>query len=137
MGIAMTRRIAPFPEEYFHEGARAISIEYAKYLGVSCTVKEGEIWTSGVNKKPDHVAHWIGEEKAIVAYLITKPFGLPGLKGLEAVRGWVVGPLRKAGCFVELMLTVARNQALVADQDGMTEMVKMEFWYFTTRFLGT
>ena len=118
----MTRRLAPFSEEYFHEGARAISVKHAKCLGVSWTANEHRMWTAGVNEKPDHVAHWIGDDKIITAYLITKPFGLPGLGGLEAVRGWVTEPLRKSGCFVELMLTAAGKKPLVSDQDGMTDM---------------
>jgi hypothetical protein len=123
----MTRKIPPFPEEYFHEGAHSICVKDAKYIRGSRATKERGIWTAGINEKPDHTAYWIGDEKVIAAYLITKPFRLPGLTGLEAVRGWVTKPLRKTGCFVELMLTAAGNQSLVADQDGMTEEAHMSW----------
>ncbi|MGZ8946910.1 MAG: hypothetical protein ACXW1W_16000 [Methylococcaceae bacterium] len=118
----MTRKLCPFPEEDLHEAARSILVNEAKLLQQSATVQEAGIWSAGVNKKADHTAYWIGEEKIVCAFLIVRPFCLPSLNGQEAVRGWAHIKLRGTGCFAELMQVASREFPLVADREGMTEM---------------
>lgn len=71
---------------------------------------------------PDARAYWIGNfTDGCVAYLIVEQFGLPGLRGQQAIRGWVANDLRGKGLFSMLMLAASAGSCLISDRDGMTE----------------
>ncbi len=67
------------------------------------------------------IGYWIGTSTECKGYLIVRPFGLPSIFGVEAIRGWVEPALRGIGVFSKLRTAAAANGVLGSDREGMTE----------------